>query len=551
MLPVVERAQSVAACLAIACVASVGCGGSDPSSACGDRGAEQRVGGFLFCVYDEEVVSGAGGSLACPERAPVRVEIGGAVVCTSDATVVDPGDLPASVCVGLPMPCGRAGILDGSVPDGSSGDVTAPDAGDAAMTDAGPEVDLGPGGCPPLDARREVEVSGDVTTDETWGCDRTYRMVRNVWITAGATLTIQPSVLVRADPGAALVALADGRLDAVGTATAPIVMTSSAAVGTRRAGEWLGVALLGRAPVVGGVRSFVEDPRLPYGGDVPAHDCGRLRYVRIEFAGSSVGRPGLALMACGTRTSIDHVQVHVSADNGIDLRGGTVDLSHVVVTSPIDSGIDWDRGWTGRAQFVVVQSLASAADRSLLHGFSRDLPRSSPHIENATLVSVGPGRHHIGIHLENGTDATIRNTIVWGAYDAAFDLVDAEEVNRVTAEPPGVEMSHAIFFGMGDDAAAYFTREQGPPDYPGDGDFDDAGWVADPSRSNRFGADPLLPLADSIFAPGWVPPIGSPAMSGAATPPADDFFDASARYVGAFEPGGPDWTAGWTSYPGS
>jgi hypothetical protein len=34
----------------------------------------------------------------------------------------------------------------------------------------------------------------------------------------------------------------------------------------------------------------------------------------------------------------------------------------------------------------------------------------------------------------------------------------------------------------------------------------------------------------------------------AATVPSGSIFEA-ANYVGAFEPGGTDWTAGWTAYP--
>ncbi|KAF0142565.1 MAG: Uncharacterized protein FD122_522 [Stygiobacter sp.] len=42
-----------------------------------------------------------------------------------------------------------------------------------------------------------------------------------------------------------------------------------------------------------------------------------------------------------------------------------------------------------------------------------------------------------------------------------------------------------------------------------------------------------------------MPTVGSPVFTGAATPPSDGFFDATANYIGAF--GYRDWTAGWSS----
>ncbi len=56
----------------------------------------------------------------------------------------------------------------------------------------------------------------------------------------------------------------------------------------------------------------------------------------------------------------------------------------------------------------------------------------------------------------------------------------------------------------------------------------------------------MFPTLD-IMAPNFVPPAASPAATGAATNPGG-FFEA-ADYYGAFEPGGTDWTAGWTAYP--
>ena len=55
--------------------------------------------------------------------------------------------------------------------------------------------------------------------------------------------------------------------------------------------------------------------------------------------------------------------------------------------------------------------------------------------------------------------------------------------------------------------------------------------------------------AIALDAPGFVPAAGSMAADLGGPVHEGAFFDASATYVGAFEPGGTDWTAGWTAYP--
>jgi hypothetical protein len=66
--------------------------------------------------------------------------------------------------------------------------------------------------------------------------------------------------------------------------------------------------------------------------------------------------------------------------------------------------------------------------------------------------------------------------------------------------------------------------------------------------SNRMNEDPRLGSTSNV-APNLVPASDGPAATGAATPPDDGFFDATATFVGAFEPGASSWAAGWTSFP--
>ena len=62
------------------------------------------------------------------------------------------------------------------------------------------------------------------------------------------------------------------------------------------------------------------------------------------------------------------MQSHLGQDDGVEVFGGTVNLSHIVITQPDDDGLDWDLGWTGKAQFVIVQQKAGRGDK----GFEAD-----------------------------------------------------------------------------------------------------------------------------------------------------------------------------------
>ena len=60
----------------------------------------------------------------------------------------------------------------------------------------------------------------------------------------------------------------------------------------------------------------------------------------------------------------------------------------------------------------------------------------------------------------------------------------------------------------------------------------------------------MLPAPYNATAPGITPPTGSPAATGAATPPDDGFFDTSATFLGAVPPGASsNWMTGWTAFP--
>lgn len=405
-------------------------------------------------------------------------------------------------------------------------------------------------------------ISGDITEDMTWTADQVYTLTGLTFVTNDAVLTIEAGTKIvgdSRDTPAALIVTRGSRVEAVGTAQDPIVFTSVAAEGTRLPGQWGGVALLGAAPtnVANPLLEGIEalEGKGAYGGDDAAHDCGTLEYVRIEFAGYLLSADnelnGLTVAGCGTDTSLDYIQVHRGSDDGVEFFGGTANLKHAVLSNNQDDSLDWDFGWVGHGQFLVVRHDADNADT----GFEADngnpsteaTPRSAPTIYNATLVgseaSTSPG-----MNLRRGTWGIIRNSIITGFPVSGIDIRDAFSVDGTETDPLGLTIENSIFFANGEGGTEHGETE--PLDGTAgddDGSFDEAAFLANAARNNQMSVDPQLPDAANATAPNLVPPEGSPAATGAATP-APAGFDA-ANYIGAFEPGGTDWTTGWTSYP--
>jgi hypothetical protein len=253
---------------------------------------------------------------------------------------------------------------------------------------------------------------------------------------------------------------------------------------------------------------------------------------------------------CGRGTTIDYVEVLSSADDGIEIFGGTVDVKHVVIANAEDDSLDWDFGWTGRAQFVAIHSPISSTEADP-NGIEADneprvfgaSPVSDPLIYNATLR--GPGSANMvtvgyrGAVMRRGTAGRLHNLIVTGYPTQAIDLRDTPTIAFARAEPPRLFANSSIVFGNNPTGAQFADN--------GADMFDEEAFFTAAARMNRA-VDPMLPAYVSA-TPAFAPAAGSPAATGAATPPADGFFEP-VTYVGAVPPGaGPNWTTGWTAYP--
>ena len=211
-----------------------------------------------------------------------------------------------------------------------------------------------------------VQVTANITANTTWYSGKTYYISNLIYVKNNATLTIQPGVIVKGvktSTGTALIVTRGAKLNAVGTALAPIVFTSALTKGNRQPGDWGGIVLLGKGSFnlnngINNIEGITASVDTQYGGGTTPDDndnSGTLKYVRIEFGGF-VFSPnneinGLTFGAVGRGTTIDNVQVSYTADDSFEWFGGSVNCKHLVAYRGLDDDFDTDNGFSGICQF--------------------------------------------------------------------------------------------------------------------------------------------------------------------------------------------------------
>jgi hypothetical protein len=225
-----------------------------------------------------------------------------------------------------------------------------------------------------------------------------------------ATLTIEAGVAVKAEADGAIIVTRGSNIEALGTADAPIIF-SSTDDGYDGSGEWGGLVIHGYAPSNvnaacnpgSGLACNYEAEggnggSFQAGGHSPDDDSGTLRYVVVAEGGLIVAANneinGISLASVGSGTEIDYVQVHNNLDDGIEFFGGNVNAKHLVLTGNEDDTVDWDEGYQGNLQFILaLQSDASSgtAIEADTEGASGATYLSKPAIANATFVGAGTG----------------------------------------------------------------------------------------------------------------------------------------------------------------
>ncbi|MCB9597039.1 MAG: hypothetical protein H6719_30225 [Sandaracinaceae bacterium] len=387
-------------------------------------------------------------------------------------------------------------------------------------------VGVGACECPPVVARTEVLVpAGDLAPGTVWTCDTNYALLGVVYLATGQ-LTIGPGTQVRGEHQSALVIQRDARLEAVGTADRPIAFTSNRPPGSRAAGDWGGLLLLGNAPInaPGGVNTLplLDPARVGYGGTDAAHDCGHLEYVVSSYAGdpfpAGFGLANIQIVACGTGTIVTHAQTYAGADTGVYVAGGTVRLDHLMTWANGVDGFFYSEGYTGGLQYAFITDNGNngLAGRTSFADPTRR-PASSPQLWNLTITDSGG----VAMSFVSESGGHVGNSL-FGQH-----AMTCLEVNDTSGPliPTFLSVRNTIFWNCGGPGGMAWTVGASA-----------AVFETDPSYGNYF-------EDHGVSGPGWVPSVGARAARGGGAAPAG--YDTT-TYLGAFEPGVPAWTAGWT-----
>lgn len=185
-------------------------------------------------------------------------------------------------------------------------------------------------------------LSGDITEDTKLYKKDIYLLLGSVFVTNGATLTIEPGTIIIGDfkTNGSLIISRGSRIFANGLETDPIVFTSNR--GVKKQGDWGGVFILGDAPINKfGNESAVNYGLRPssyenisYGGDNSNGDSGIFKFVRIEYAGKRTKEFGyfnaLTLAGVGNETTIQNVMVSYCYGNSFNVIGGNVNLDKMI-----------------------------------------------------------------------------------------------------------------------------------------------------------------------------------------------------------------------------
>jgi hypothetical protein len=328
-----------------------------------------------------------------------------------------------------------------------------------------------------------IDVYNGIGADTTWSSANVYRLMEPVFVTNGATLTIQAGTVIQGEanstPPGVLIIARGAKINAQGTAANPIVFTAEgddniggnpgtgvwAQKNNGIGKKWGGVILLGRtflATDIGlpgtpspnaaltvqieGLDSYGEFSK--YGGGNDDDNSGEMHYCSIRYGAFVLGTAneinGLTLGGVGRGTQLDHIEIFQNADDDVEFFGGTVNLKYVVAWNSTDDGFDTDEGYRGKGQFMFrVQGPLSTINEISDKGTEEDgamgmlsQPSGCPMFYNMTQVGLGKetgNKANSGIMLREGTGFRMYNSL-WMDFGGAPGLIQGSPVNATAGE---------------------------------------------------------------------------------------------------------------------
>lgn len=415
-----------------------------------------------------------------------------------------------------------------------------------------------------------IDVRGTIKANTTWKKDYVYRLRGYVYVTDGATLTIEPGtkIVSNKDSAGVLVIYRDAMINAQGTSTSPIVFTSNET--TKQPGDLGGVIIAGQAKGNGNhsvIEGGVDPAYSSFGGTNDAHNSGIFSYVRIEYGGKAVNPGdevnGLSLYAVGSGTTIDHIQVIRGLDDAFEFFGGTVNCKYLIAYNSADDDFDMDDGYRGMIQFAIsVKDPAFTDNKGTTGDISNNFevdnvnpsngfalsrsPITFPVLSNFT--AIGPNNaagtssdYGYGMRWRRGTKFILANSIVMGGQKAGL-VVEHDSTGSYYNQ------------GISKFYNSFLHAVTSPFKVSSTGAYLDSTTLATKTLTTNFSqlftSTAAIGLTDPFnnAAPNLKPIAGSLALTTVAKfdlTELNNAFFTKVSYIGAFD-GTTDWTTGWT-----
>lgn len=297
-------------------------------------------------------------------------------------------------------------------------------------------------------------IAGDdlsITGETTFTAEKIYQIEGRLTVTNGGVLNIEPGAILKFAQGqeasaSSLLIARGGKINAAGTAEKPIILTSvldnidlGQITGTSLNKEdnkkWGGLIVLGNAKISaaqGDTEANIEG--LPvgdnskYGGDDDSDNSGIIQYVSVRHGGINIGQGneinGITFGGVGNGTTIDHIEVVATLDDGIEFFGGSVNVNHALIAFQGDDGIDIDQNYSGTIDNFVVKHGASLKTDFALE---LDGPESATYTDGLfTLINgtvLNDGIDGIGADLKSLAQGTITNVNFDGYKDGTGNFI--------------------------------------------------------------------------------------------------------------------------------
>ena len=418
-------------------------------------------------------------------------------------------------------------------------------------------------------------ISGYLYGSHQWKATNTYVLNGFVYVMSNSVVSIEPGTVIQGVPGSGsgsaaandfgcLVVCRGGKLNAIGTPTRPIVMTSVQDDVTDPTdlpfpsrGLWGGLVLFGNARInnpswttnnvpydiyeglpdtaVTNAVTGQVDYLHRFGGTDDNDSSGVIRYVSIRHGGKKLTTDkeinGASLCGVGRGSTFEFVEAYATADDGFEFFGGSVDTKYLVSAFNDDDGFDTDEGYNGRNQFWFGIQAADVRDSGgeqngqpqpndvLVEGAE---PIANYTIHNATFIGAGTtGSGNAAHNIRRACAARWYNS-VFTEFQGRRVLIDA------TSKPDFANNLFWNFAGAGASGDVWGTSPYVPASLNP---------MLDP-KLRGIGRN-----QDGLLDPR--PSADSPVFNDVRATPVDGFFTPTS-YKGAFD-ANDNWLQGWTA----